>query len=52
MILLKSTAFKGLPADLFSHWRDHPGFPNQGTVAPFFGEHQFDACREFAVPLR
>ena len=23
-----------------------------GTVAPFFGERQFDACREFAVPLR
>lgn len=46
LILLKATAFKGLPADLFSYRRDHPEFPNQGTVDQFFDERQFDAYRE------
>jgi Patatin-like phospholipase len=46
LILLKATAFKGMPADLFSYRRDHPEFPNQGTIDQFFDEKQFDAYRE------
>lgn len=46
LILLKATAFKGLPADLFSYRRRHPEFPNQATLDQFFDEKQFDAYRE------
>ena len=46
LIILKATAFKGLPADLFSYRREHPEFPNQSTINQFFNEQQFDAYRE------
>jgi hypothetical protein len=46
LILLKATACHGLSADLFSYRRDHPEFPNEGTVDQFFDERQFDAYRE------
>jgi hypothetical protein len=46
LILLKATAFKGSPADLFSYRREHPEFPNQATLDQFFDEKQFDSYRE------
>lgn len=46
LILLKATAFKGLPADLFAYRRRYPEFPNQATLDQFFDEKQFDAYRE------
>lgn len=46
LILLKATAFKGAPADLFSYRREHPEFPNQSTLDQFFDEKQFDSYRE------
>jgi hypothetical protein len=46
LILLKATAFKGSPADVFSYRRDHPEFPDQSTADQFFDEKQFDSYRE------
>jgi hypothetical protein len=46
LILLKATAFKGSPADVFSYRREHPEFPNQSTADQFFDEKQFDSYRE------
>lgn len=46
LILLKATAFKGLPADLLAYRRRYPEFPNQATLDQFFDEKQFDAYRE------
>lgn len=46
LILLKATAFKGSPADVFSYRREHPEFPDQSTVDQFFDEKQFDSYRE------
>lgn len=46
LILLKATAFRGLPADLYSYRREHPEFPNQATMDQFFDERQFDSYRE------
>lgn len=46
LILIKATAFKGAPADLYSYRREHPEFPNQATLDQFFDEKQFDSYRE------
>jgi len=46
LILLKATAFKGEPADVFSYRREHPEFPDQSTLDQFFDEKQFDSYRE------
>lgn len=46
LVLLKSTVFPGLSADLVGYRRQFPDFPNQSTSDQFFDERQFEAYRE------
>jgi hypothetical protein len=46
LILLRATAFRGSPADVFCYRREHPEFPDQSTADQFFDEKQFDSYRE------
>lgn len=49
LLYIRPMMCRGMSADLYAYWRDHPTFPNDPTSDQFYDEAQFEAYRELGL---